>query len=574
MRSALRQAAVTLLLLGHLVGGAWAQAPDPLEQGRQAYRDGEYTQAVEFLLVALRSGASPELYYYLGLAYYSLNTYSLAIDAFETALELYQSEAPPVDLLFSLAISYYYAGQLEQSQEALNTLLNDVRTPPELRAQAEQQLLLSLRDQSSAYQDAVLAYQEGRYAEARTGFEQALQIIPDSPEILYYLGITAYQLLDFAAARSYLERVVALEPNGDYGASAQQTLDVVKNLEQNLPARPFSGSLSLGTLGDSNVNFGDAGNNRIDLIEVEPALQDLASTFNLNLNYSFNAVSSLRYNYLLSLYWGLNDGPERALNSYDYNLQQHALSLFHRLPLLDWLELYLDTHTSLQVLAGEPFFAEGGVRPTLTFYESERLITRGFLDVSTERYNLFQERDNWNYSLGLDQFIYLWNSRSWLRFGYRFNHVLARDNLRSQFQESNGAILETEFLAANSRSQNQLGLGFHFPVGPLDLEVGTLLDFLNYNNPDIYRSYTININPITGLPLPRVENPGSVVKHREDSRLTFFVNLEWPIAEHWRLLGRYQRLTNVSNISPLEIPTLTSRSYLKDVLELNLRWEF
>lgn len=548
-----------------------------LAQGKQAYQQQDYTQAVLLLLQALQTGEQAEIYYYLGLSYYNLGMFSLATEAFESARLLY-AEAVPADLLFSLGLSAYYAHEVERAQEYLNHVLNHPQATPELKRLAEEQLLMTLRDQSSAYQQALETYQSGQYAEALAAFKEVLVLLPDSAEIYYYMGIAAYQIADYEQARQYLERTLALNPASEYADSAQQTLDVVDKLASNLPLRPFTGSVSLGQFGDSNVNYGDARNNRINQgvensLSLDPALQDLGSSLNLSLNYAFDQVTSLRYNYLLNLYWGLNPSQENQLNSYDYNFQQHYISLFQRIPVLDWVELYLDTHSSLQVLAGQIFLAEGGLRPTLTFYESERLITRAFVDLGAERYLDFQERDNFNYGLGLDQYIYLWNSRSWLRFNYRFAHVLARDSLRSQIQEGTNQVFETEFLAASSRSQNQLGLGFAFPLGPLDMELGTRFDFLLYNNPDIYRQYRWSLDPRTGLPLPRAEVQ-NFEKYREDTRLTFYLNGQWKIARDWLLVARYNRITNISNISLLEIPTLTSRSYLKDVLEVSLQYQF
>ncbi|HEY9838881.1 MAG TPA: tetratricopeptide repeat protein, partial [Candidatus Obscuribacterales bacterium] len=222
-----------------------------LEQGKQAYGEGRFADAVEILLQALQQREDPELYTYLGLAYYSLGTYSLAIDAFAAARDLY--DHPPPNLLFSLALSYYYAHNLDQAQEYLKQVLNHPQTTPELRRQAEEQQLLTLRDQSADYQQGLAAYQAGNYAEAYTAFSQVLAIVPDSAEIHYYLGLSAYQLLNFDQARRSLQQVITLAPESEYADSARQTLDVISKLEQNLPPKPFFGAISLGLLGDSNV---------------------------------------------------------------------------------------------------------------------------------------------------------------------------------------------------------------------------------------------------------------------------------------------------------------------------------
>lgn len=553
-------------------------ADDPLEAGRQAYTDGDYAEAVELLLTALKDHNQAEVYYYLGLTYYKLTTYSLAIDAFDSARALYGKEAPP-NLLFSLALSYYYAHDLEASQDYLNQVLNSPQAAPELKQSAEAQLMQTLRDQSKAYQEGMAAYQSGDLQTAVKDFQELLKLVPDSAEIHYYLGISAYQLTDFNQARSSLRRVISLEPNGDYAESARQTLEVIDKLEKNLARKDFFGSITLGTRGDTNVNFGDSGTNRISTNPGQSldrsALQDLGSVLGVNLNYSFDQVATLRYNYLLNLYWGLNDNPSRLLNSYDFNLQQHQLSFYHRIPLADWLSLSLDTRGSLELLAGQLYQADAAFRPTLTVYENDHLITTAFIELGAERFPNIQQRDNYNYSLGLDQYLYLWNSQSWLRFGYHFNQVLADDRLSSDISEQNGRITQFEFRSAYSRSDNQFGIGFGLPLGPVQCEFGTLFDFTLYNRPDVYKLYQININPLTGLPLPRQElKDQSAEEFREDTRLTFYASAEWPFADRWKLLANYIRTTNVSNISPSRFNTLASQSYLKDQLDVSVRWEF
>ncbi|PKL75844.1 MAG: hypothetical protein CVV27_13300 [Candidatus Melainabacteria bacterium HGW-Melainabacteria-1] len=544
-----------------------------LEQGRQAYADERFTEAIELLLHALNQGEQAEIYDYLGRAYYRLATYRLAIDAFSAAQRLYGESTPPM-LLLSLAQAYTNAREHSLAQDTFNQVLNHPEADPDIRQQAETLLLQSLRDQSSAYQRAQTAFRAGRYDEARQAYEEVLQLIPDSPEIHFYLGISAYQALDFARARQALQRTIALAPDSDYAVSARQNLEVIERLEQNQPSRPFYGSLSLGTLADSNVNYGEVAANRFSSNQSESALQDLASTLNLNLNFSLNQITTLSYSYNLQrLYWGLNDNPERQLNSYDYNQQAHQVWMQHRIPLLDWLTLDLGTRSNMVVFAGEIFSLEAGLRPTLTFYQTPNMVTRAIFDLASERYAQLTERDNLNYSLGLDQFLYLWNSQTWLRFSYLFNHVLARDSLSSQLFEENGRFREIEYRYASSRSDNMLGIGFHFPVGPASLEIGSRFNFVLYNQPDVYRENRISINPLTGLPLPRQEISSNEV-FREDTRLSFYILLEWQLAEHWRLLSRYNRSTNVSNISPDVIRTRTNRSYLKDELELSLRWEF
>ena len=563
-----------LLIIGGLLSpAAWAAPNAPRRAGESAYQAGNYSEAAGHFLRALKSEDSAEIYDYLGRSYYKLGFYSLAVDAFESALERY-GRTLPVELMLSLAFAYYNTNQLSLAQDFLNQVISSPASTPEYRRLAEEQLLITLRDQSEDYQAGLEAYRLGDYQAALNAFQRVQKIIPQSAEIYYYMGLSAYQLLDFELAKGYLQEVVKLDADGVYRESSKQTLEALEKLSDELQLRPLKGSVSLGSLGDSNVNFGGAGNNEVsESSRSNSAIQDLGTSLNLNVNYALSPQSNLRYNYLGNFYWGLNNPEPPNLNAFDFNLQQHSLSLFHRIPLQDWVELYLDSHGSLQFLGDSPFFTEVGLRPTLTFYETERLVTRGFFDVSTERYTRFRERDNWNYALGLDQFIYLWNARTWLRFNYRFDQVLADDSLRRQLTSDGLRAIESR--TAASRSQNQLGLSFGFPLGPAKMEMGTRFDFLNYTQPDVYREFLLGTNPLTGLPLDPVEDVDKTVeKYREDTRLTFFINGEWQIYDNVTLVGRYLRQTNVSNISPLEINTSFNRSFLKDVLDLSVRYSF
>lgn len=67
---------------------AMATGIDYVEQGNKAYESKHYKKAVELYERALKDGASPQLYYNLGNAYYRLNDRSHAILSYERALKL------------------------------------------------------------------------------------------------------------------------------------------------------------------------------------------------------------------------------------------------------------------------------------------------------------------------------------------------------------------------------------------------------------------------------------------------------------------------------------------------------
>lgn len=89
MKSIISASAFFLLLL--IPGlGRCGSTPDQLfQQGNEAYKSGQYQQAVEAYSAILQSGMEcHELYYNLGNAYYRLDEYGQAILCYERALRL------------------------------------------------------------------------------------------------------------------------------------------------------------------------------------------------------------------------------------------------------------------------------------------------------------------------------------------------------------------------------------------------------------------------------------------------------------------------------------------------------
>lgn len=550
----------------------------PVEAIQQALQAEDYEEAISLLLALIARSERPAaelapLYYQLGLAYYQLQLYALALDAFEDAFQRWPD--PPPQLFFSLGMCYYYNRSLDQAQDMLNRVILDNRSPAALRLQAEEQLLLTLRDQSGTYQQGLNAYQEGRFEAAVQAFTEALRLLPQSVELHYYLGASLIQLQNYESARFHFDRVIALKPDSELAQKARLTLEVIDRLGQNLPQKPFFGSLTLGGLGDSNVNFGGPTDNTTrapNSSSLAQNLQDAGLLLNFSVGYQWLPEWGVRYHLYLQQYLGWPHSSS-APSSSDFNLQIHSLSLQNRFSLSDQLELSLNTQSGFQWLGSRPFLWDASLRPSLTWYLNERLVSRFNASLGGELYPDFNERDNLNHQLGLEQFLYLWNSQTWLRMGYDWQQVYARDQRQSTLLEVGGNRFEVEYRFTNSRVAHQLGLGLGFPLGPIQLEVGGRFDFIDYTLPDQVQQYLIRVNPLTGLPLPRQElSSNTVEKWRSDTRLSVYLQFDWPLRRDLKLQGRYTRTTNVSNITPEDYSL--SRSYLKDVFNLGLRWEF
>jgi tetratricopeptide (TPR) repeat protein len=550
------------------------EAPEILRI-QEALRAQDYESAVQLLLKTLRTRSPaaadyPQLCYQLGLAYYGLQFYALALEAFQEALQHSPDPLPP--LYFSLGMSYYYTHALEAAQEAFNHVLGDPRSQPELRQQTEQQLLLTLRDQSGTYRDGLRAYREGRFDEAVTFLRAALLLLPHSAEIHYYLGASLVQTQDYLNARQHFQEVLRLEPDAEIARQAALTLEALEKINQNQPQKPFYGSLTLGTLADSNVNFGGPTDNTTQAPQGSASsnLADGGLSLNFNAGYQWSSEGGIRYNLFAQQYLGQRAG---SVSSQDFNLQLHTLSLNQHVALSDQLDLNLSSQGEFEWLGPRPFLWDLSLRPVLTWYASERLVSRASFSVGAEQYPEYSERDNLNHQLNLEQYLYLWDSRSWLRFGYDWVQIYARDQLRTQPLESSGRQFEIDYRFANSRVAHQLGLGLGFALGPLQLETGTRLDLIDYTRPDQVQQYLLSVNPLTGLTLPRQRlETQDLTKFRADTRLVFYVQADWPLRPDLKLQARYTRTTNVSNITPEDYSL--SRSYLKDLLGLALRWEF
>ena len=74
---------------------------------------------------------------------------------------------------------------------------------------------------------AALAIREGDVATAKASIAQALTISPADPMILFEAGHVAQFAGDDVGARSYWNRVVERDPNGDAGRAARDALKLL-----------------------------------------------------------------------------------------------------------------------------------------------------------------------------------------------------------------------------------------------------------------------------------------------------------------------------------------------------------
>jgi cellulose synthase operon protein C len=77
---------------------------------------------------------------------------------------------------------------------------------------------LGPREPSTAYVQGLVHYQEGRYAEAQTAFEEALSRAPDFQPALFFLGASHFAQQRWALAEQHLERFLQAHPESDDAA--------------------------------------------------------------------------------------------------------------------------------------------------------------------------------------------------------------------------------------------------------------------------------------------------------------------------------------------------------------------
>lgn len=581
--------------------------------GKKARKNGNHLQAIENLSLYLTEHPEdPKVYYELALSYYDLELYSLALNAFLESGKRYEKTPPEVN--FSLGLTYYQLHQFKPSVEALEKVLNTPDIPSKLKERTQEWFkfmktegINQIVKEDSLYKQGINAAAQQRYSEAIQSFTKLLEEYSQSSELHYRLGFTYLINQNYKKADKHFKLMIEVDPESDDAQTAKKyiqklsviirnnasntvitkdirdsasNLFIIKNISS---SSPFYFFLTLGSQLDSNINFagpiplnsqpGDEG------ILFNSPLQDGTGVSNIITGYRYRLPDSphglqVRYSYLINQNFGLNDSPQRIINSDRFNFQAHQFSLLTDFGLSELLNLAINYNFDWQLLANQSFQISHRISPILTIYENSLLRSRAYSTISSEWYPEIENEGltNLNYVLGLEQFIFLWNADTWLRFSYEFQEVKARDNIISI--DPDGAFPQ-ESLSANSRSSNAIGMSLNIPLWwNSQLTLQSNLNFINFTQPDIFRQLRRRVHPLTGVVLPSeaIGNPTS--KYRKDTQLLFALTYDLPITNTWSVIARYNRITNVSNILSEDFDDNRSRSYLKDVFGLFVRMKF
>ena len=162
-----------------------------------------------------------DCYIQLGVTYYELQKYDEAVDAFKKSI----AARPSVEAWTALARIYNNQKKLELAADAAKNASDLANKPPDPppgtapaggsgAASTAPKVITSGAASETLYNQGVILWNAGKYAEAKTQFEAAVKANPSNPEALYQLGMANLNLGQIPAARSAFETYLKVAPNG------------------------------------------------------------------------------------------------------------------------------------------------------------------------------------------------------------------------------------------------------------------------------------------------------------------------------------------------------------------------
>lgn len=178
-----------------------------------AMRAGRHDDAIAaFKEVLAKVPTCADCYYNLGVAYTAKQQYADAEAAFKRVIELKPDSA---DAYTGLANIYNAQKKFDLAAEASAKAAQFAGNQPGGGAEA-------------AYNQGVIFFNAGKFAEAKVQFEAAAKADPNMAMAHYQLGMTALNLGDFALAVNSLEAYLKLEPNGPKAAEVKASLPALQ----------------------------------------------------------------------------------------------------------------------------------------------------------------------------------------------------------------------------------------------------------------------------------------------------------------------------------------------------------
>lgn len=543
------------------------------ELGSKAYENQKYEEAINILKkITEKFPGYGDAHYYIGLSYFALGKYYLAIAAFLEANKIYGDNR--FDALFGAGLSYLSSGYTDEARMAFQRVIKESKDI-ELAEDAknwlnsiDEQILqkekTDLIERDMNFRAGIKYLNDQDYQNAETSFTACLSNKPDSVLSLYYLGNTLYLSEKYKEAIDIFEKIILIEPDSKIASDARLYIRVIDELTASLPVtRPYYLQLSVGGLYDSNLSYADIR---------DTIISDISGVANLSAGYLFNNNFQVKYNFYGNLFSGINDKIEGlTVHSYNFNLQRHNANAKLNYPFFSNFLGEIDYNFNWYVLGGNSFLLNNRVAPRINFYISPNLITVLQYSIDFNSYPTFKTRNSLDHSLDLSQYFYLLNNNLWFRIGYNLQKINANDQIQKQtgsYADGSKYILEYNFV--NSLLSNNLlfDLGFNWILNS-KLKFNAKISFNGYDTPDIYRLTSPSTNISTGQTETKIIK--QTQKTRSDILYSIGVNYSLPVYTNlWASLS-YTFLNNTSNISRDDY---IGRSYSKHFLGINLSYEF
>ena len=189
-----------------------AQAVDHMKAGR----NDEAITAFNDLVA--KAPTCADCYYNLGVAYTNKKDYAQAETAYKKVIELKPDSA---DAYTGLANIYNAQKKFDLAADAS---ANASKYSGGVAGAA------GGGSAESMFNQGVILFNSGKYAEAKAQFESATKADPNMAMAHYQLGMTALNLGDFPLAVSSLEMYLKLDPNGSKAAEVKASLPALQSM--------------------------------------------------------------------------------------------------------------------------------------------------------------------------------------------------------------------------------------------------------------------------------------------------------------------------------------------------------
>jgi len=324
-----------------------------------------------------------------GLAHIKTGEHEKAIDLFKQALEINPDWK---EAYLNLGIAYYKIGSYDLALKAFQNLLE--RTPdngPALFFQG-----LSLQG-LGRYQESIV------YLEKAGKFDANLY-----QAALFNIGRAHFELGNNAEAKAKFNETIRTGPNTE---TAQGAKTLLKILADKKPDKPWKLSAGIGIEYDDNITVSEQ--------DLSSNLGDVVYNFDFSGSYKVINTKKNTWEAGYSFFQSIHDD----LSTFD--LQSHTFSLngSHK---FKKLKLGVHSNYSRTTLGNDDFLEIYSISPNVGIFLIPKLYTIANYAYKYTHFFDIPSRDSQNHGLGLDNFYFFLEGKSYLLLSYRLEHVNAR----------------------------------------------------------------------------------------------------------------------------------------------------